>query len=75
MTDMNDMRTQQLLDMIIEEGAARMGAERASRCMMISILYDVREQLRETTNNELAVQFGVRGKCPDGCGGCQKQGI
>lgn len=69
--DMADVRVQQLLDMLIDEGTARMGAERASECLMISMIYDIKEQVRVTTNHELAIAFGVKGGCLDSCKKCR----
>jgi hypothetical protein len=71
--DMTDMKVQQILDMLIDEGTAKMGPECASGCMMISMIYDIKEQVRESTNHELAIQFGVKGNCPDGCARCKRE--
>jgi hypothetical protein len=69
--DMTDLKVQQLLDMLIDEGVAKMGPKKASECMMIAMIYDVKERVRENSNRELAIEFGISGGCPNGCDGCK----
>ncbi|MCX6651757.1 MAG: hypothetical protein NT137_00150 [Methanomassiliicoccales archaeon] len=68
--DMTDLKAMQLLDMLIDAGTVSIGADKAEKCPVIKMLYDVKEQLRERLNHDLAVEFQIR---PAECNGCEER--